>query len=174
MEQQPSIVIAASACLLGQELRYDGGHKRHDYLCRVLSQRFSIVAVCPEVELGLAVPREPLELVDINGESRLLGSRSGDDHSQAMRAYARRRIGELSSLGICGYVLKSRSPSCAARLGDYPASPAESARTRGLFAELLFTVLPRLPIVEEQQLDQPITAQRFIDAVQAYHRLAKP
>lgn len=168
------ITIAASACLLGQEVRYDGGHKRHDYLCRVLAERFTVVPVCPEIEIGLPVPRETLELVDTNGRLRLLGSRSGDDHTEAMRSYAEQRIAELSRLAICGYVLKSRSPSCAVVLGERSSGEAGSAQRRGLFADVLIARLPGLPVVDENRLDTPASMRRFIDSVLAYHRLANP
>src|ERR1700722_2589117 len=105
------IRIGISACLLGKEVRFDGGHKRCDFLVDVFGPFVKFVPVCPEVEIGLGVPRETLRLVRGGGEIRLLG-KSGADRTDAMSRYAERRAAALSNDDLSGYVLKKDSPSC--------------------------------------------------------------
>src|ERR1700722_14547842 len=106
------IRIGISACLLGKEVRFDGGHKRSDFLVDVLGPFVEFVPVCPEVEIGLGVPRETLRLVRDGGEIRLIGNKSGVDQTVAMRRYADRRTVALANDDLSGYVLKKDSPSC--------------------------------------------------------------
>jgi uncharacterized protein YbbK (DUF523 family) len=153
--------VGISSCLLGANVRWDGGHKRADWLDD-LSRELEWVAVCPEVELGLGVPREPIQLVAREGV-RLLGRESGADHTGAMRAFAERRADELRAAGIAGYVLKSRSPSCGLSVGVVGGEPA-----RGRFAEVLATRWPGLPIAEEEGLRGAEERAIFIARVRAF------
>src|SRR5271156_6345001 len=106
------IRIGISACLLGQEVRFDGGHKRSDFLVDIFGPFVEFVPVCPEVEVGLGVPRETLRLVRASAEIRLIGNKSGADQTLAMRRYSDRRTVELADDDLSGYVLKKDSPSC--------------------------------------------------------------
>lgn len=106
------IRVGISTCLLGRKVRYDGGHKRDRFLTDVLGPYVEWVPVCPEVELGLGIPREPIRLVRAGGEVRLVAERSARDHTRAMQSWAGRRVRELEKLELCGYVLKKGSPSC--------------------------------------------------------------
>ena len=107
-----------SACLLGQRVRFDGGHKRNDFLAETLGPFVEWVSVCPEVEFGLGTPRRSLRLVAGGGDTRLVeapkraGEQPGTDHSVAMRSWARKRVAGLEHEELCGYVLKKDSPSC--------------------------------------------------------------
>jgi FdhD protein len=161
--------IGISSCLLGEEVRFDGGHKRDPFLIETLAPFVEWVPVCPEVELGLGVPREPVRLVSSAGGTRMVGVESGTDHTDGMRAYARRRVEELAAMDVCGYVLKSKSPSCG--LGDVKihgdngtASPAGS----GLFAAALAERFPDLPIEDESRLADTTTRVRFLERASAY------
>lgn len=132
------IRIGVSACLLGQRVRYDGGHQRDPFLSCELARFVEWVPVCPEAEAGLGTPRPPLRLVrDVEGV-RLVEIESGRDHTRTVRAWARRRIAALAGLELCGYVLKKDSPSCGmARVKLHRTRGGPERKGRGLFAEAL-------------------------------------
>jgi uncharacterized protein YbbK (DUF523 family) len=140
--------VGVSACLVGREVRYDGGHKRTDAVVR-LGEVVELVPVCPEDEVGMGTPREPIH---IDARGRLVGVDSGQDHTDAMNAWAATRLAGLDDLD--GYVLKARSPSCglvgAASLGG-----------RGLFAQRLTEVYPDLPVTDEERIDDDFVRRVF-------------
>src|SRR5512138_2975528 len=116
------IRIGVSSCLLGRKVRYDGQHKRDDFLTESLAPFVEWVPVCPELELGLGVPREPIRLVGRTEAPRLVAERSGADHTAAMRAYAEERVARLEAEDLSGYVAKKDSPSCGMeRVRVHPA-----------------------------------------------------
>jgi uncharacterized protein YbbK (DUF523 family) len=167
------IRIGISACLLGSRVRYDGGHKRDDFLCDVFGRFVEWVPVCPEVELGLGVPRETLRLERVRGGVRLIATSSGRDLTAAMKVYAEERLDRLASQELCGYVLKKSSPSCGMeRVKVYPAAGGAPSRDgRGLYAEALQARFPDLPLEEEGRLLDPRLRETFIERVFTYHRL---
>ena len=148
--------VGISACLLGERVRYDGGHKRNPYLTEVLGKHVEWVAVCPEVELGLGVPRPPIDLVEAGGATRLVVSTSGEDLTDRMLAYAAWRAKGLASLDLDGYVLKSKSPSCG--------------QGRGLFAQALAEAMPALPMEEEARLARAAVREHFVERLIAAAR----
>ena len=167
-----SIRVGISACLLGEKVRYDGGHKRDAYLVETLGRFVEWVPVCPEVELGLGTPRETLRLVRIGEGVRMVMPKTGADHTEGMQAFARRRMRELEKEDLCGYILKKGSPSCGmerVRVFDGHGVPAKSGR--GLFAEALMQYFPNLPVEEEGRLADPRLRENFIERVFAYRRL---
>jgi len=164
--------IGISSCLLGEEVRFDGGHKRNPFLADTLGPHVEWVRVCPEVELGLGVPRETLRLVRVGGDVRMITTRTNVDHTDAMRAWARRRADALASMDLRGYVLKKDSPSCGMEhVKVYGREGAVSRTGIGLFAEALKTRFPTLPIEEEGRLGDPALRESFIERVFAYQRL---
>jgi uncharacterized protein YbgA (DUF1722 family)/uncharacterized protein YbbK (DUF523 family) len=166
------IRLGISACLLGEPVRYDGGHKRDPYLVEALGRYVEWVPVCPEVELGLGTPRETLRLVRIGQDIRMVMPKSGQDHTEGMRAFARKRARELEEEDLCGYILKKDSPSCGmerVRLFDAHGVPAKSGR--GLFAEALLQHFPNLPVEEEGRLSDARLRENFLERVFAYRRL---
>jgi uncharacterized protein YbgA (DUF1722 family)/uncharacterized protein YbbK (DUF523 family) len=166
------IRIGVSACLLGEKVRFDGGHKRNPYLVETFGHYVEWVPVCPEVELGLGTPRETLRLVRISNDIRLLMPKTGADQTEAMRAYVVRRLAELAEEDLSGYVLKKDSPSCGmerVRIFDAHGVPAKSGQ--GLFAEALLQHFPNLPVEEEGRLTDPHLRENFIERVFAYTRL---
>ena len=163
--------IGISSCLLGDQVRFDGGHKRDTFLTEVLAPYVEWVRVCPEVEIGLGIPRETLRLVNVGGDARMITTRTGIDHTDTMRAYARRRTAELASAGLRGYVLKKDSPSCGMeRVKVYDGS-APTRTGVGTYAEILKETFPALPIEEEGRLADAVLRENFIERVFAYDRL---
>jgi uncharacterized protein YbbK (DUF523 family) len=163
------IRIGVSSCLLGHPVRWDGGHKRDPFLVDALGPFVEWVPVCPEAEIGLGVPREAIHLVRAGGALRLVGTRSGADHTDAMHRFAARRLRELERLALCGYVLKSHSPSCG--LERVPIHGSRAKTGRGLFASALAAALPSLPIEDEERLADPRLRESWIERVFAYRRL---
>jgi uncharacterized protein YbbK (DUF523 family) len=166
--------VGISACLLGQRVRYDGGHKRSRPITGTLGRIFEWVPVCPEVELGLGVPRETLRLETRGRSQRLAFTDSRVDITSRMNAWSRDRLAQLERLDLCGYILKSGSPSCGLRgvklFGiSRPGPPAR--RGVGLFARALMKRFPRLPIEEETRLLDKAAIDRFVARVLAYRRL---
>jgi uncharacterized protein YbgA (DUF1722 family)/uncharacterized protein YbbK (DUF523 family) len=131
------------------------------------------VPVCPEVEMGLGIPRETLRLVHERGGNRLITPKSGADHTEGMSRYAARRVTALEKDNLCGYVLKKDSPSCGMeRVKVYsPRGGAPSKTGRGLFAEALLTAYPQLPVEEEGRLCDPRLRENFVERVFAYRRV---
>ncbi len=166
------IRIGISQCLLGEPVRYDGGHKRDPFLTGTLARYVAYVPVCPEVELGMGIPREPVRLEGAVSSPRMVGTRTGTDHTEAMNAWARRRVAGLDALDLCGYVLKKNSPSCGMeRVKVYPpAGGAPAKGGAGLFARALLDRHPLLPTEEEGRLHDPVLRENFIERVFAYRR----
>ena len=159
------IKVGISACLLGEAVRYDGGHKYEAFVA-ALADRFSLVPTCPEVEIGLGVPREPVHLVYREGEVRLVAD-SGVDHTAKMRAFAAGRARDLEHAGLCGYVFKRSSPSCGLRGVALAGTDRDAS---GLFADTLVTAIPDLPVEEETVLRDPAKLHLFVARVLEYHR----
>src|SRR5215216_113600 len=139
--------IGISACLLGHEVRWDGQHKRDGWLVEVLGPRVEWVPVCPELEIGLGVPREPIRLVGDPRAPRLV-SESGVDLTRRMRSWVEQRARELAALDLSAYVLKSGSPSCGmerVRVHSRKGGPPRREGV-GVFARGLTKELPLLPV----------------------------
>jgi uncharacterized protein YbgA (DUF1722 family)/uncharacterized protein YbbK (DUF523 family) len=166
------IRIGISACLLGEKVRFDGGHKHDRYLTQTLGHYFEWVPVCPEVELGLGTPRETMRLEQAEGRVRLVMPKSGRDLTDAMREYATARVEQLKKENLTGYILKSDSPSCGLmRVRVYGPSGMPSRNGQGLFAQALSDRSPHLPIEEEGRLCDPRLRENWIERVFAYRRL---
>jgi len=166
------IRIGISSCLLGEPVRWDGGHKRDHFLVSELGSFVEWLSVCPEVEVGMGVPRPSVRLVRDGKELRMVENRTDRDHTRAMRAYARRRAAELERQDLCGYVLKKDSPSCGMERVRVYRTGAPTARDgRGLFAEALLEAMPWLPVEEEGRLNDAPLRENFIERVFAYRRL---
>ena len=164
--------IGVSACLLGQPVRYDGGHKRDRFLTEVLAPFVEWVPVCPEVEVGMGVPRETVRLVRRGAEVRMVAEKSGADHTDAMHAWAVRRVRQLEALALSGYILKKSSPSCGMeRVRVYDGKGMPSRTGRGLFADELIARFTNLPIEEEGRLNDAGLRENFVERVFAYRRL---
>lgn len=169
---QPAIRIGVSSCLLGQKVRFDGQHKRDDFLTGTLDPFVEWVPICPEVELGLGIPREPIRLLRHGETTRLVAQKSGSDHTEAMRAYASTRVAELAEEDLCGYVTKKGSPSCG--LERVPVHGGQGGPPRrdgvGAFVQVLMEKLPMLPVEEEGRLHDPALRESFVVRIFAYAR----
>ena len=166
------IRIGISACLLGQEVRFDGGHKRDSFLIDVLGPHVEYLPVCPEVEMGLGTPRETLRLVRQDGRLRMLTTRTAIDHTDGMSRWSAKRLRELEDADLSGYVLKKDSPSCGMeRVKTYSENGPAARDGRGIFAAALLERFPRLPVEEEGRLTDPTLRENFIERVFAYRRL---
>jgi uncharacterized protein YbgA (DUF1722 family)/uncharacterized protein YbbK (DUF523 family) len=176
--------IGVSACLLGEPVRYDAGHKRDVFLVEVFGAHVEFVEVCPEVEAGFGTPRDPMRLVLVAPETRARGERftaanialkvttTGQDVTEKLRRYAVRKAQFLKSQRLSGFVLKKDSPSCGMeRVKVYTSATMNERGGRGLFAEALIAAMPNLPVEEEGRLADPRLRENFIERVFAYQRL---
>jgi len=166
------IRIGISSCLLGEEVRFDGGHKRDSFLVDTFGRWVEWVPVCPEVEIGLGTPRPTMRLERRGPTIRLITLKTGEDHTGAMTAFSRRRADQLAQEDLVGYVLKKDSPSCGTervKVYDQHGTPARSGV--GLYAEALEARFPLLPVEEEGRLSDPRLRDNFVERVFAYRRL---
>lgn len=168
MAERPRVAI--SSCLLGERVRYDGAHKRNALVCDELSSLLEWKPICPEMGAGMGVPRPPIRL---SGDPRrpraVLVSDPDRDVSARIEAYARVMVAQLDD--VCGYVFKSRSPSCA--LHDAPVHDDRGgvlALSSGLFAGYVRRQLPDLPMIDEIGLGDELTRARFVEQVMTMWR----
>ena len=165
------IKIGVSSCLLGNEVRFDGGHKRDRYLTDTLAHYFDYLAVCPEVECGLPVPRESMRLVGEVEKPRLVATKSGTDHTDRMENWAQKRVTELEKEKLCGFIFKSKSPSSGMeRVKVYDKNSIPQSNGVGIFARIFKDHFPLLPVEEEGRLHDPLLRENFIEAVFVYVR----
>ncbi|MEJ2482890.1 MAG: DUF523 and DUF1722 domain-containing protein [Gemmatimonadota bacterium] len=163
--------LGISSCLLGQEVRYDGGHKRDRFLTDTLGDYVTWVPVCPEVEIGLGTPRPTIRLEESSEGVRLVMPSTGDDLTETMRSYSIDRVRRLEKHGLAGYVLKKDSPSCGmerVKIRDRNDVPARTGV--GVYAAELMRLAPDLPIEEEGRLNDPRLRENFITRIFSYQR----
>jgi uncharacterized protein YbgA (DUF1722 family)/uncharacterized protein YbbK (DUF523 family) len=163
--------LGISRCLLGDEVRFDGGHKRDNFLTDVFGRYVEWVPVCPEVEAGLGTPREAMRLVGNPQHPRLVTIKSGIDHTSALETITKKRIEELSELDLSGYVFKKDSPSCGVeRVRIYNEHGMPSRSGIGLFARGFLEQFPLIPVEEEGRLCDAPLRENFIERVFCYRR----
>jgi uncharacterized protein YbbK (DUF523 family)/uncharacterized protein YbgA (DUF1722 family) len=168
------IRVGISACLLGETVRFDGGHKRDAFLTDTFGRFVQWVPVCPEVEAGLGTPREAMRLVRDGDSVRLVTVRTREDHTSRLTAAADRIVARLESEELSGYVLKKDSPSCGlSRVKVYDRNDVPARAGRGLFATALLERLPHLPVEEEGRLSDPRIRDNFVERVFAFSRLRR-
>jgi uncharacterized protein YbgA (DUF1722 family)/uncharacterized protein YbbK (DUF523 family) len=163
------IRIGVSSCLIGKKVRYDGQHKKDDFLCDVLAPHVEWVPVCPEVELGLGTPRPTIRLERRGRALRLTMPSQERDLTAEMEAYAARRVAALE--GLDGYVLKKDSPSCGMERVKVHGDAGGKREGVGLYAAALMARFPHLPVEEEGRLRDGPLRENFIERVFVYHRL---
>lgn len=172
MMDKKHIRIGISACLLGDRVRWDGGHKKDRYITDVLGAHFNFVPVCPEVEVGMGVPRESVRLLGDTSSPRMVGNKTGKDWTDRMRSFMAKRLKQLERYNFSGYILKKDSPSCGMeRVRVYQESGAPLKQGRGFFGGAIVDHFPNLPIEEEGKLNDPALRENFIVRVFSYSRL---
>ncbi len=163
--------IGVSACLLGHQVRYDGGHKRNQFLIDELDTHVEFVPVCPETAIGLGIPRPPIRLVGDFENPRVLGvTDSSLDVTDRLHHYAESQVS--SFLSLSGFILKKDSPSCGMeRVKVYdPAGKNATRKGTGVFARVLMERLPLLPVEEEGRLNDAVLKENFVNRVYVYQR----
>lgn len=162
------IIIGVSACLLGEYVRYDAGHKHDWYITDTLGAYFTFVPVCPEVECGLPVPREAMRLEGDPAAPRLMTIRTRLDRTAQMRNYCAAKVGELMSEDICGFIFKERSPSCGLTMVPLYGGGTSELFAVGLFANEVVRCFPLMPMEEAERLHDPRIRKEFIERVLLY------
>jgi uncharacterized protein YbgA (DUF1722 family)/uncharacterized protein YbbK (DUF523 family) len=163
--------LGISQCLLGDQVRFDGGHKRDSFLADVLGRYVEWVPVCPEVEAGLGTPREAMRLVGDAKRPRLVTIKRGADHTVALEAMTAERIEELKGMNLSGYVFKRGSPSCGIeRVRVYNDVGMPNGHGSGVFATAFIKQFPLIPVEEEGRLCDAPLRENFIERVFSYRR----
>jgi len=158
------IKLGISTCLLGQNVRYDGGHKHDRFLTGTLGLFVTYVPVCPEVECGMGIPRESLRLVGDIESPRLLTSKTGKDFTDQMKIWATGRLQALEAENLCGFIFKSDSPSSGMeRVKVYPESGMPVKKGSGIFARMFMDHFPLIPVEEDGRLHDPNLRENFIE-----------
>ncbi len=172
MIRHPRVRLGVSACLLGEHVRFDGGHKRDGFLTEIVGPQVEWVPLCPEVEAGFGTPREPMHLARRDGRVRLLTVATREDVTERLDRSARARADALARESLSGYVFKKDSPSCGVhRVKVYVAHGAPVKSGRGLFAAHVIDRLPHLPVEEEGRLQDPELRENFVERIFAYARV---
>ncbi len=167
------IPVGVSRCLLGEAVRYDGRDRRNPYVTGCLDERFRWIPVCPEVEIGLGIPRPPIRIERREGVVRLVMPDGNLDLTERMTTYARNRVAELADAGIRGFLLKKRSPSCGLLGVDVHGGDRIDPTGTGFFAAALRSRFPNMPLAQEDTLDDPLLRETFILQVQIYDHFRK-
>ncbi|MEJ2234725.1 MAG: DUF523 and DUF1722 domain-containing protein [Syntrophobacterales bacterium] len=166
-----SIRIGLSTCLLGENVRFDGGHKRDRFVTDTLGQFLEFVPVCPEMECGLGVPRESMRLEGDPESPRLVTNRTKIDHTERMITWARKRVKELEKEDLCGFIFKSRSPSSGMeRVRVYNEKGVPENKGVGMFARIFMEHFPLLPVEEDGRLHDIKLRENFIERIFALKR----
>lgn len=168
-QASPKISVGISSCLLGEKVRFDGGHKHLRLCTESLSRYFDFVPVCPEVEMGLGIPRKPIHLAGDMTQPRVVETGDdGRDLTEKLQTFSQQRVQELPP--IAGYILMKKSPSCGlyrVKVHQQEGHPAQY-NGRGLFAQALTEHYPQLPVEESGRLSDPALRENFMTRVFAY------
>jgi uncharacterized protein YbgA (DUF1722 family)/uncharacterized protein YbbK (DUF523 family) len=165
------IKLGISTCLLGENVRYDGGHKLDRFLTETLGQYVEYVPVCPEVECGLTIPREAMHLEGDPESPRLVTIRTKQDMTDRMIQWGRKRVAELERRNLCGFIFKSDSPSSGMeRVKVYNEKTMPVKKGVGIFARIFMEHFPLLPVEDEGRLHDPELRENFIERIFALKR----
>ena len=171
-DETAPVRIGISACLMGENVRYDGGNKHDRVLVDTLGRHVECVPICPEVECGMTVPREPMRLVGDPECPRLVTIETGIDHTDRMHTWCEVRLAAFADSEFCGCIFKSRSPSCGMeRINVYTGEGGMIATSgTGIWARMVMDRFPLLPVGDEESLRDPLVRERFIERVFEYQR----
>ena len=163
---EKTIKLGISSCLLGEQVRYDGGHRLDRFVRDTLGQYVEYVQVCPEVECGFGTPREALRLVGDPDSPRLVTTRTKKDYTERMLKYSRKRVKELEKEDLCGFIFKSNSPSSGMEgVKVYNEKGMPVKKGKGIFAALFMDHFPLIPVEDEGRLHEPRIRENFIERI---------
>jgi uncharacterized protein YbgA (DUF1722 family)/uncharacterized protein YbbK (DUF523 family) len=167
------IKIGVSGCLIGEKVRWNGDHKQDRYVKNILSKYFEYVSICPEVEVGMGTPRETVALYGSLEKPKMISKNTQTDWTAKMNRYIKDRIANLKNDDLCGYIFKSKSPSCGlSRIPVYDESDKSKARHgAGLFADAFIRTNPFVPVEDEGRLNDPKIRENFIIRIFCFSRL---
>jgi uncharacterized protein YbgA (DUF1722 family)/uncharacterized protein YbbK (DUF523 family) len=165
------IKIGISTCLLGERVRYDGGHRLDRYITDTLGNYFEWVPVCPEVEYGLPVPRESMHLIGDPASPHIVTVKTGIDHTEGMKKWAGDKLRQLEKEDLCGFIFKSKSPSSGiGGVKIYTSSGMPGNRGAGIFGGAFMRHFPFIPVIDDGRLHNPNLRENFIEQVMVYKR----
>lgn len=168
---QEKIRVGVSSCLLGEKVRYDGGHKHDRFITQTLGEYVDFVGVCPEVECGLSTPREAMRLVGKLDNPKLLTQKTEIDYTVKMHKWAKKRVAALAKEGLCGFIFKTGSPSSGMRdIKVYNAKGCAVKKGVGLFAKTFMDAFPLLPVEDDGRLHDMALRENFIERVFVFKR----
>jgi uncharacterized protein YbgA (DUF1722 family)/uncharacterized protein YbbK (DUF523 family) len=160
------IKLGISACLMGQNVRYDGGHTHDPFLTQTLGQYVDYLPICPEVECGLPVPREAMRLVGDPSNPALVTNKTGINITEQMKEWGRNRLDALKNVNLCGFIFKSKSPSSGMeRVKVYGENGIPANVGIGIWARMFMDRFPLLPVEEEDRLHDPMLRENFIQRI---------
>jgi uncharacterized protein YbgA (DUF1722 family)/uncharacterized protein YbbK (DUF523 family) len=165
------IKIGISSCLLGNKVRYDGGHSHDRFLTQTLGLFAEYVPVCPEVECGMSTPREAVRLVGTPENPKLVTQKTGVDKTDQMKAWIKKRLKALERENLCGFIFRSKSPSSGLyRIKVYGEDGKVRNNGTGLFARAFTEAFPRIPVEEAGRLNDPKLREQFIENIFSLQR----
>jgi len=165
------IKTGISSCLLGNKVRYDGGHKWDRYITETLGQYLEWVPVCPEIECGLPVPRQAMHLIGSPDSPRLVTIGTGIDHTDRMLRWSKNKLIELEKENLSGFIFKSRSPSSGiGGIKIYTPSGMQGQRGKGIFGNAFLQHFPLIPVIDDGRMHNPSLRDNFIERVFVYKR----
>ena len=163
MNKKP--LVGISTCLLGEKVRYDGGHKLNHYLRDTFGKYVEYLPVCPEVEFGMSVPREAINLFENKGKIRLITEQTNIDITDKMNSWIKKRLKDLSNKKLCGFIFKSKSPSCGLSNAEVHRKKVIENNGTGIFAKGFIESFPLIPVVDEKRLNDPKHRENFIEQI---------
>lgn len=168
------IKIGVSSCLLGNNVRYNGGHARDRFVSDTLGQYVRFVPVCPEVECGLPIPRPTMHLRGDPENPRLVTTKTKEDHTQRMVTWAKKRLDLLAEEDLCGFIFKKNSPSSGmARVKVFNDKGQPVKKGSGIFAGMFMKRFPLIPVEEDGRLNDPLLRENFIEQIFTLKRWRK-
>ena len=168
---QHPLKIGVSSCLLGNSVRYNGGHAHDRFITETLGQYVEFVPVCPEAECGLGIPRPTMHLRGDVENPRLVVTKTGEDRTDRMITWAEKRFEELAGENLCGFIFKKNSPSSGmARVKIFNAKGQPVKKGSGIFAGMFMKRFPLIPVEEDGRLNDPLLRENFIEQIFAMKR----
>ncbi len=167
------IKIGISSCLLGNNVRYDGENSYDPFVIETLGLYAEYVPVCPETEVGMSIPREPIQLEGEPENPCLVTKRTRIDKTGLMKSWIKGRLDDLEKEGLCGYIFKNKSPSCGLyRVKVHGNDGTVRKKGSGLFAKAFGKHFPEIPVEEAQRLHDPKVCERFIESILTVSEMA--